>query len=93
MKFEQQMIKDIKKKYGDNLTIFIGDWNYSGASKGNAPVKGKFYRKLLDNNFKCYILDEYRTSMLHHQTEMPCGTCKLKFNNKKNYCIKLNLIR
>ena len=83
LKFEQQLIKDLKKKYGQNLTIFIGDLDYSDANKGNAPVKGKFYRRLLDNNFRCYMIDEFRTSMLHHQTKVPCGKRYLNFNNRR----------
>ena len=83
MKFEQILIHDIKKKYGENLTIFTGDWNYGGGNKGNAPVKGKSYRRLLDNNFVCYMLDEFNTSMLPHQTKVPCGKCYLNFNNRR----------
>jgi transposase len=68
-KSEDKLINRIRGKYGNNITIFYGDWGAS--NKGNkmrnlvsTPNIGLI--RQLERCAKIYLVDEYKTSKLCH---------------------------
>jgi hypothetical protein len=62
---EQNMINDFKKKFGNEKEVVIcfGDFEQKQQMKFKEPTIGKGLRTLFrKNNFKVYLVDEFRTS-------------------------------
>ena len=61
---ESLFIQKFKKKYGENTTVFIGDWSSAGYTlPGQITTKGKGFRKMFrDHGYQVYLVDEYKTS-------------------------------
>jgi hypothetical protein len=75
------MINSIKKKYGKYITIIIGDWNEFGKIK-YMSTPGIGLKRKLAQKFKVYLIDEFRTSCLHHKTENKCENLHIEHNSK-----------
>ena len=73
---DANFIKNIKAKYGSNITIIIGDWSETMAIK-RISMPGKHLRRLLAAHFPVYLLDEFNTSKLNHVTEEACENLEL----------------
>jgi hypothetical protein len=61
------LVNKIKNFWGDNTILFLGDWSDGNFMKGFMSTPGKHIRRLLRKHFKVFMVDEFRTSMLHHQ--------------------------
>jgi hypothetical protein len=79
---ESGLIKRMRKMFGRNLTVIIGDWNESGKTmKYQVSTKTKGWRKVFARNrIPCYLLDEYRTSSV-----CECGTDVVKDFKKRDH--------
>jgi hypothetical protein len=79
---ESGLIKRMRKTFGKNLTVIIGDWNETGrAMRYQVPTKTKGWRKVFARNrTPCYLLDEYRTSSV-----CECGTDVVKDFKKRDH--------
>lgn len=64
---EQPKKKQPKKK----INLIIGDWS-SNSLKGRASARNIGLKRMLSKHFNLYLIDEFRTSMLHHITENIC---------------------
>ncbi len=65
------LISSIKKKFGKNAILILGDWSMEGHFRGSrAP--NKFIKELLKKHFITLNIDEYRTSILHNKEEVRC---------------------
>jgi hypothetical protein len=72
-KAEEKLIRTIKITYGQDVVLCYGDYN-----KGECPLKyisvpGIGLKRTLAKHFTIYDVNEFRTSVLHHQTEERCG--------------------
>ena len=82
-KAEVNLIKDLKKTFGKDAIMILGDASLKGNCKrGNISTPITKYKKLLMKNFKLYNIDEYNTSKLHHKTEEECKNFYHIDNNK-----------
>jgi hypothetical protein len=85
-KHEQKMINNFKKIFGkpDEIVIAIGDWEQKKQMKYKEPTKGIGMRKLFrQNNYKVYLVDEFRTSCMCSICKTEIGRCE-KFQIRKN---------
>jgi len=65
---ESNLINNIKKTYGDDLVLIIGDGNVNPSMKYIISTPNKGLKKLLSKNFEIYHMDEFRTSCLDYRT-------------------------
>ena len=79
---EDLLIEKIKNKYSTimskNITIIIGDW--SGNTKGikHISVPRRHIEKVLQRHFRVYHIQEFRTSLIHYETEQELGNRYIK---------------
>jgi hypothetical protein len=90
LKSEQNMINKIKKIFGkpEDTIICIGDFEQRKHMKFKEPIKGKGFRSLFrKNNYKVYLVDEFRTSCRCSNCENECSKfrkCRNPRPNKNN---------
>jgi hypothetical protein len=90
LKSEQKMINKIKKIFGkpEDTIICIGDFEQRKHMKFKEPIKGKGFRSLFrKNNYKVYLVDEFRTSCRCSNCESECSKfrkCRNPRPNKNN---------
>lgn len=85
-KHEQKMINNFKKIFGnpEDVIITIGDWEQKKQMKYKEVTKGVGMRKLFrQNNYKVYLVDEFRTSCMCSICKEEIGRCE-KFITRKN---------
>jgi hypothetical protein len=85
-KHEQKMINNFKKIFGkpEEVIITIGDWDQKKQMKYKEATKGIGMRKLFrQNNYKVYLVDEFRTSCMCSICKDEKGTCE-KFQIREN---------
>ena len=77
---EANLVKRIKKKFGNNIVLGYGNWSEKKQMKNYIPTKGIGLRRMLSKYFPVYLVDEFRTSIR-------CHSCKSKNDyviNRKN---------
>ena len=85
-KHEQKMINNFKKIFGkpEEVIIAIGDWEQKKQMKYKEATKGIGMRKLFrQNNYKVYLVDEFRTSCM-------CSICKTEIGRCEKFQIREN---
>jgi transposase len=85
-KHEQKMINNFKKIFGkpEEVIIAIGDWEQKKQMKYKEASKGVGMRKLFrQNNYKVYLVDEFRTSCMCSICKEETGRCE-KFQVREN---------
>lgn len=64
-KSESKLIKEIKKTYGKDIIIGVGNWKEGKTKANNESTKGIGMRRLIKRNFKeTYLIDEFKTSKI-----------------------------
>jgi len=87
-KNEQKLINNFKKIFGkpEETIVIFGDWEQKQHMKYKEPIKGKGMRMLFrQNNYKTYLVDEFRTSCMCSicKTELGrCEKCQIRKNPK-----------
>ena len=82
-------MKNIKEKYGADVIIIMGDWSSKGINnklKNNKPTPNLGLTRMLSKRFELYLIDEYKTSQLHYETEEKTGNLwvkEIKISKKK----------
>ena len=85
-KNEQKLINNFKKIFGkpEETIVIFGDFEQKQHMKYKEPIKGKGMRKLFrQNNYKTYLVDEFRTSCMCSICKTEIGRCE-KFQIRKN---------
>ena len=85
-KNEQKLINNFKKIFGKpkETIIIFGDWEQKQHMKYKEPIKGKGMRMLFrQNNYKTYLVDEFRTSCMCSICKKETGRCE-KFQIREN---------
>ena len=83
---EQKMINNFKKIFGkpEDVIICGGDFEQKQHMKYKEPTKGIGMRKLFrQNNYKVYLVDEFRTSCM-------CSICKTEIGRCEKIQIRKN---
>ena len=100
---EDNMLNKIEKTYTKDSIIIIGDWSIGKQMKNFISTPNLSLKRKLQERFKVYNIDEYRTSCLNYKTEELCNNLYLpdkknkerkmhsiltyKMENKRNGCI------
>jgi hypothetical protein len=80
---ENMIINDIKKKFGNDVVLILGDWSMNkGVIKGIAPTPNKKYTKLLEKNFLTLKINEFRTSIINNHLKKRSENYVSKYNSK-----------
>jgi hypothetical protein len=85
-KNEQKLINNFKKIFGkpEETIVIFGDFEQKQHMKYKEPIKGKGMRILFrQNNYKTYLVDEFRTSCMCSICKTEIGRCE-KFQIRKN---------
>jgi len=85
-KNEQKLINNFKKIFGkpEDVIICLGDFEQKQHMKYKEPIKGKGMRTLFrQNNYKTYLVDEFRTSCM-------CSICKEEIGRCEKFQIREN---
>ena len=85
-KNEQKLINNFKKIFGkpEETIVIFGDFEQKQHMKYKEPIKGKGMRTLFrQNNYKTYLVDEFRTSCMCSICKTEIGRCE-KFQIRKN---------
>jgi hypothetical protein len=76
---EDTMVHKIAKKYSKNHIIIIGDWSIGKQMRNFISTPNLSLKRKLQETFKVYNIDEFRTSCLSYKTEEKCENLYLKF--------------
>ena len=80
---ENMIINDIKKKFGEDVVLILGDWSMDKKIiKGISSTPNKKYTRILENSFITLQINEYRTSIIHNKLEKKCENYINKYNRK-----------
>ena len=85
-KNEQKLMNNFKKIFGkpEETIVIFGDFEQKQHMKYKEPIKGKGMRMLFrQNNYKTYLVDEFRTSCMCSICKTEIGRCE-KFQIRKN---------
>ena len=81
---EDNMVNKIVNKYSKDHTIIIGDWSIGKQMRNFISTPNLTLKRKLQETFKVYNIDEFRTSCLSHKTEEVCENLYLKFKKDKS---------
>ena len=79
---ENKIVNDIKKTFGEDVVIILGDWSMNKQGLKGMSTPNKKYTKILENNFLTLQINEFRTSIIHNKTELRCTNYIKKYNTK-----------
>ena len=88
---ENLLVNDIKKKFGSDVVLILGDWSMcKGHIKGHAPTPNKKYTNILERNFITLRINEFRTSIIHNKHEIMCKNYVKTYDPQKENikCVK-----
>ena len=68
-KSETDLVRKIKKTFGNDAIICYGDWSIGKQMRGQISTPNLGLKRKLSEHFTIYNLDEFRTSMLNYKTE------------------------
>lgn len=79
---DDRMLNKIEKVYGKDSIVVIGDWSIGKQMKNFLSTPNISIKRKLQERFRVYDIDEYRTSCLNYKTEEVCNNLYLP--DKKN---------
>jgi hypothetical protein len=85
-KNEQKLVNNFRRIFGkpEETIVIFGDFEQKQHMKYKEPIKGKGMRMLFrQNNYKTYLVDEFRTSCMCSICKNEIGRCE-KFQIRKN---------
>jgi len=85
-KNEQKLINNFRKIFGkpEETIVIFGDFEQKQHMKYKEPIRGKGMRTLFrQNNYKTYLVDEFRTSCM-------CSICKTEIGRCEKFQIREN---
>jgi|688.fasta_scaffold85759_4 hypothetical protein len=81
---EDNMVNKVVKKYSKDHIIIIGDWSIGKQMRNFISTPNLTLKRKLQETFKVYNIDEFRTSCLSYKTEEVCENLYLKFKKDKS---------
>jgi hypothetical protein len=89
-KTESNIINKIKDKFGKEVTLVMGDWSIGKQMKNFISTPNLGLKRKLNEYYKVYNLDEFRTSILNCKTNKKCENLYLP--DKKQVIRKLHSV-
>ena len=87
---ETDLVKDIKKTFGNDVNIVQGDWSCGKNMRHMISTPNLGLKRKLNEYFNVYNLEEFRTSLLNYKTEEKCENLYLP--DKKGVVRKLHSV-
>jgi len=81
IKHENKLISTIKREFGKDVNIVIGDWSGSNCLSHNISTPNTGLKRKLKEHFPVYHIDEYKTSKIHYRTDVECTKVKVKLTD------------
>ena len=72
-----ELVNNIKKKFGKESIIVMGDWSIGKSMRNYISTPNLGLKRKLNEHFKVYSVDEFRTSLLNWKTEEKSGNLSL----------------
>ena len=69
---ENKLVNDIKKQFGNDTVLIMGDWSMKKDKIKSISTPNKKYEKILNKNFPMLKIDEFRTSIIENESEKKC---------------------
>jgi hypothetical protein len=76
---EDNMVNKIARKYSKDHIVIIGDWSIGKQMRNFISTPNLTLKRKLQETFKVYNIDEFRTSCLSYKSEEVCNNLYLKF--------------
>jgi len=89
-KAESKIINKIKKTFNKDSILVIGDWSIGKQMKNFISTPNLGLKRKLNEHYKVYNLDEFRTSLLNYKTNKKCENLYLP--DKKQVVRKLHSV-
>lgn len=89
-KTESKIINKIKDEFGKDMTLVMGDWSIGKQMKNFISTPNLGLKRKLNEHYKVYNLDEFRTSLLNCKTNKKCENLYLP--DKKQVVRKLHSV-
>lgn len=80
---EKMLVNDIKKKFGNDVVLILGNWSMNKEGIKTISTPNKKYERILKKNFITLKINEFRTSIMHNKTEKKCENYVKKHDVKK----------
>ncbi len=80
---ESNLIKNIKKKFSNDVVLIMRDWSMNKRNINSISTPNKKYEKLLSKNFPTLKINEFRTSIIENKSGMKCENLISEINYKK----------
>ena len=80
---EQKLLNDIEEVYGKNTIFVFGDWGAKGRIR-RISMPNMSMKKLLEQRFKVFLIDEYNTSKLGWKMKTKNENIKVPVKYEKN---------
>lgn len=90
IRFQENLLKSIEKKFGKDIIIIYGDWSISRQMRNFISTPLISLKRKIASKFKVYNIDEYCTSCLSYKTEKYCDNIILP--DKKGNLRKIHSI-
>lgn len=92
-KSENKFLDNIETQFGDKEDIFIGygNWSNTKQMKYIMPTKGVGMRRILRKRFNLALIDEFKTSKVHYETQTLIEK-NAKVKNKNGKEVKLHRV-
>lgn len=79
---EYKLVNTIKKTFGDDCVLIMGDWSISKQMRNHIPTPMIGLKRFLRKYFDIINLDEFKTSKLNNKTKTECDNLKLWVKKK-----------
>ena len=89
-KTESKIINKIKDEFGKDIILVMGDWSIGKQMKNFISTPNLGLKRKLNEHYKVYNLDEFRTSLLNCKTNNKCENLYLP--DKKQVVRKLHSV-
>jgi len=80
---EKKFLDSIDETFGKNPVLILGDASLSTHMRGLAPMPNLKLTRKLKKRYKVFLIDEFRTSCLHNETEEYCSNLTYVDNKVK----------
>lgn len=86
-KSESKLLNNISKTFGEDCVIAYGDWKGNNQLKHQKATLGIGMRNIIEKKFNIFLVDEYKTSKLHHNCQQELTNAVIN-GQKKHRCLK-----
>jgi hypothetical protein len=80
---EEKFLNSIEETFGEDPVLILGDASLGVNMRGLAPMPNLKMTRKLKKRYRVFLIDEFRTSCLHNETEEYCSNLHVVDNKVK----------